>query len=80
MVVAVRVISIKSDIRIPVLGCFSKIKYVSSIKYSLASFLVNYGLGKKSPQLYKSIAAFKSALLKSPSQLTMDNLLCKYEQ
>ena len=52
MVVAVRVISIKSDIRIPVLGCFSKIKYMSSMKYSLASFLVNYGLGKKSPQLY----------------------------
>ena len=32
MVVAVKVIRIKSDMRIPVLGYFSKIKYISSIK------------------------------------------------
>ena len=32
MVVAVTLIGIKSDIRIPVLGHFSKIKYMSSIK------------------------------------------------
>ena len=51
MVAAVRVIRIKGDMRIPVLGHFSKIKYMSSIKSSFASFSVNYGLGKKSPQL-----------------------------
>ena len=32
MVVAVRVVGIKGDIRIPVLGHFSKIKYMSSVK------------------------------------------------
>ena len=32
MVVAVTVIRIKGDIRIPVLGHFSEIKYMSSIK------------------------------------------------
>ena len=32
MVVAVRVIRIKGDMRIPALGHFSKIKYMSSIK------------------------------------------------
>ena len=51
MVVAVRVIKIKGDMRIPVLDHFSKIKYMSSIKLSFTSFSVNYGLGKKSPQL-----------------------------
>ena len=32
MVVAVRIIRIKVDVRIPLLGHFSKIKYMSSIK------------------------------------------------
>ena len=38
MVVAVRVVRIKGDVRIPVFGHFSKIKYMSSINKALLLF------------------------------------------
>ena len=41
MVVAVKGIRINGDMRIPVLGHFPKIKYMSSIKWSFPSFSVN---------------------------------------